>query len=348
MSQESSFIKFRHIIIPLIMSLGVVVWLVAKDISEIDLSKATFANFSIIALFFALGFITLRELAYMWRYKILTNGDLSWGQCFKVTMLCEFSSTITPSAVGGSSLAMVFMAREGIAAGRGTTITLITILFDELFFVVSCPLVFIFFDGATLFSTIAHSFATGIRLSFWIIYGIIALWTVVLFIGIFIRPRYITAVIMSIFKIKLLVKYRDKAMGFCRNLVEASDKAKLMPATTWVKCFAATAISWLSRYLMVCALFAMFGEGNNQFLVVARQSVVWLILMVTPTPGGSGVSEWLFTKYYSDMVSSVSIGLLLALSWRILSYYLYMIVGLCVIPAWLKKKNRHSAGFTTK
>ena len=203
-------------------------------------------------------------------------------------------------------------------------------------------------DGATLFSTIAHSFATGIRLSFWIIYGIIALWTVVLFIGIFIRPRYITAVIMSIFKIKLLVKYRDKAIGFCRNLVEASDKAKLMPATTWVKCFAATAISWLSRYLMVCALFAMFGEGNNQFLVVARQSVVWLILMVTPTPGGSGVSEWLFTKYYSDMVSSVSIGLLLALSWRILSYYLYMIVGLCVIPAWLKKKNRHSAGFTTK
>ena len=68
MSQESSFIKFRHIIIPLIMSLGVVVWLVAKDIAEIDLSKATFANFSIIALFFALGFITLRELAYMWRY----------------------------------------------------------------------------------------------------------------------------------------------------------------------------------------------------------------------------------------------------------------------------------------
>ena len=119
MSQESSFIKFRHIIIPLIMSLGVVVWLVAKDIAEIDLSKATFANFSIIALFFALGFITLRELAYMWRYKILTNGDLSWGQCFKVTMLCEFSSTITPSAVGGSSLAMVFMAREGIAAGSG-------------------------------------------------------------------------------------------------------------------------------------------------------------------------------------------------------------------------------------
>ena len=92
----------------------------------------------------------------------------------------------------------------------------------------------------------------------------------------------------------------------------------------------------------------MFGEGNNQFLVVARQSVVWLILMVTPTPGGSGVSEWLFTKYYSDMVSSVSIGLLLALSWRILSYYLYMIVGLFVIPAWLKKKNRHSTGFTTK
>ena len=55
-----------------------------------------------------------------------------------------------------------------------------------------------------------------------------------------------------------------------------------------------------SRYVMVCFLFLAFVPGCDQWLVYARQGMIWLLLLVCPTPGGSGVSEWLFSEYYAD------------------------------------------------
>lgn len=333
-------IKLYHILIPVLIGLGVVTWLIFDDISMVKWNRAMFADFCAPAMFAGIIAVVVREFAYMWRYRLLSSGDLSWMQCFKVTMLCEFSSTITPSAVGGSSLAMVFMSREGIKAARGTTITLITIFFDELFFVVSCPLVLLLFDSSELFGTVSKEFHSGMRITFWIVYLAILLWTLVLFVGIFIKPEYIKTILMKIFRISFLQKYAGPVSDFCDNMIAASMSAKKTPMVVWGKTFLATALSWTSRYLLVNAIFVAFGLLASPMLVFARQGIVWLILIVTPTPGGSGVSEWLFTQYYADMVPSASFGLLLAMAWRLSSYYIYLIVGMCVIPSWLRDKKQ--------
>lgn len=54
---------------------------------------------------------------------------------------------------------------------------------------------------------------------------------------------------------------------------------------------------------------------------------------------GSGVSEWLFSEYYADIVPPAQIALVVSLVWRIFSYYIYLLVGLVVIPSWLKKRK---------
>ena len=74
----------------------------------------------------------------------------------------------------------------------------------------------------------------------------------------------------------------------------------------WFDAFAATALTWSSRYLVVNALFWGFVPGADQLVVFGRQFVVWVVLMVSPTPGGSGVSEWLFTEYYGDLLHNTS------------------------------------------
>lgn len=53
----------------------------------------------------------------------------------------------------------------------------------------------------------------------------------------------------------------------------------------------------------------------------------------------SGVSEWLFSEYYADIVPTAQIALVVSLVWRIFSYYIYLLVGLVVIPSWLKKRK---------
>ena len=61
--------------------------------------------------------------------------------------------------------------------------------------------------------------------------------------------------------------------------------------------------------------------------------------MVSPTPGGSGVSEYLFSEYYGDMIVGGSMVLVLALLWRILSYYIYLLIGTFMLPSFLSAKK---------
>jgi uncharacterized membrane protein YbhN (UPF0104 family) len=60
---------------------------------------------------------------------------------------------------------------------------------------------------------------------------------------------------------------------------------------------------------------------------------------MSPTPGGSGVAEYVFGELMSPLGGSVVLTLGLALVWRILSYYSYLIIGSVILPRWLKKKE---------
>lgn len=127
--------------------------------------------------------------------------------------------------------------------------------------------------------------------------------------------------------------------GVASDLSEASRQLRGMGWRWWTKAAGATALSWISRFLVVNALFAAFVPEAPQMLVLGRQAIVWLLLTVSPTPGGSGISEWLFTTYYGDLVGDRSMTLVVAVMWRILTYYIYLAAGAVVIPAWSRKRN---------
>ncbi len=55
--------------------------------------------------------------------------------------------------------------------------------------------------------------------------------------------------------------------------------------------------------------------------------------------GGAGLSEWLFSEYYGDMVGTAGMALILAVFWRLITYYLYLLIGALVVPSWLSKDN---------
>lgn len=337
--QNDSFTNIlsgKKILIPVAIGMVVALGMLFHDIHSSNISRLTLTPDWGWALLAAVALIMGREAGYILRYRMLSDHSLSWRQSFRITMMCEFASTITPSSVGGSSLAMLFMKRENVDMGRGTSIVLITLFLDELFFVVTCPLIFIFIPGHWLFATLG----SGIRISFWCIYGLVSLWTVMLYLGIFIKPRFIKSMIMWIFRLRLLRKWQSGASKFCEDLVATSIALRRKNIIWWSRAFLATAISWICRYALVGAIFWAIIPNPNTALILARQAVVWLILIIVPTPGGSGVSEWLFARYYADMVTSHGASLLIALIWRVFTYYLYIITGLLVIPGWLKPKSK--------
>lgn len=97
-------------------------------------------------IFLAILAMGMRDLAYMYRIRVLTDYVLSWKQSFRTIMLWEFASALTPSVVGGSGIAMFIVHREGINLGRSTAIVLVSALLDELFYITMVAIVLFMID----------------------------------------------------------------------------------------------------------------------------------------------------------------------------------------------------------
>ena len=63
---------------------------------------------------------------------------------------------------------------------------------------------------------------------------------------------------------------------------------------------------------------------------------MYVIMAFSPTPGGAGFAEVLFGGFLSDYVNSGTLALIIAFIWRLFTYYLYLLVGVVVIPNWIK------------
>lgn len=346
-TQQTTLARGRHffswwkVAIPIAIGLGVVVLMMVHESKERHLgevfSSITFDWRTVVCIVFGFLFIFGRDFGLSWRFRTLTDKQLSWKEAYRVDLLCEFTSCVTPSAVGGSSLGMVFLNSEGIEFGRATTLMMTTLFLDELFFVLFCPIVILVTPNSEIFSATHIGFAHGIKFTFFAVYAILALWTFILFTGIIWKPFWIRKVINRIFKWRILKRWSASATNLADNMVATSKALKQKPFRFWLEVFGGTALSWASRFMVVNALFFGFVASSDpmQWVIFAREFVIWVVLMLCPTPGGAGLSEWIFSEFYSDMVTTAGLALLLAVLWRLITYYLYLAIGAFIVPGWL-------------
>ncbi len=291
-----------------------------------------------------------RDFGLTWRFHELTEGRFTWRQALRVDMLCEFTSCVTPTAVGGSAFSLIYLNREGIPLGRATMLMMTTLLLDEAFLVVACPIIVLLMPMSELFgfSRGADAFTIGLKAVFWVVYGFLVIYTLILFLGIIVNSRAVANFLRKVFSWRLLRRWRHSVDVIAADMTTTSVQLRNKGLRWWLRAFGATAVSWSSRFLMVNALFLGFVPAADQIVVFGRQFVIWVALMAAPTPGGSGVSEWLFTEYYGDMIAAgaagLSIALVIALFWRLLSYYIYLIIGVCLLPGFFSRKRKHNNG----
>ena len=171
---DKSFFSLWKVLLPVAIGLGVVALMFWHDARKENLGEVWhnmhFDSRSLICIVLALLFMFGRDFGLSWRFRELTDKQLRWGQAFKIDFLCEFTSCITPSAVGGSSLGMVFLNSQGIEFGRATTLMITTLFLDELFFVIFCPIVILLTPANEIFASGGAGFSHGIKLTFWLIY----------------------------------------------------------------------------------------------------------------------------------------------------------------------------------
>jgi hypothetical protein len=299
-------------------------------------------NWGVIAwLLGAVLFTAGRDFFYMLRIRILTKNKLSWKAAFYVIMIWEFASALSPGVVGGAAVAMFILNRETIPFGKATAIVIITAFMDNLFFVVMIPFVFLFVGHSDLFPQGLDG-SLPLVWWFWIGCGVIFSICLLLYLSIFWYPKLATRFLLAIFSLPFIRRWKFIAKEWGKDIETAAREFKKESPSFWWKVFFSTFGSWISRYLVINAVlnaFLSLGFIDN-IKILGQQLVLWLFMLVSPTPGGSGVAEFAFGELLSTFTTSTLLLGVLALIWRLISYFPYLVLGSIILPSWIRRTKK--------
>ena len=164
---------------------------------------------------------------------------------------------------------------------------------------------------------------------------------IVLSYGLFRNPRGLKWLLLWLFKMPILRKWKQGANQTGTDIIESSRDLKNKHYKFWLKAFFASFCSWTARYWVVNSILLAFWccdySTMDHIMIFARQLLMWIMMLISPTPGGSGFTEWVFTQYLGDFIPEAGFAIGLALIWRLISYYPYLFIGMYLLPRWIKK-----------
>jgi uncharacterized protein (TIRG00374 family) len=296
-------------------------------------------NWSKNSLFFlvsAVLFMGLRDLFYIIRIRFLSDKQLTWRSSFHTIMLWEFASALSPGVMSGAAVAMFILHREKVPLGKSTTMVMVTAMLDNLFFTVLIPIVFLIYGGSVLFPE-----KSGLESIFWVGYSLFFLVFAFFFSALFLFPGLVPELLRIIVRLPFVNRWKESVTKTASDIRLTAIEIRSFNWRLWLQLIGSTFGSWISRFLVINCLLAAFVklEFLQHLLILSKQFILWLFMRMSPTPGGSGVAEYVFGELMSPLGGSVVLILGLALVWRILSYYSYLIIGSVILPRWLKKKG---------
>ena len=335
-------IRPGKIILPSIIGVLAVGFLVR---SQLDFEELRGINWTIYTLFWIITAIVVylgRHLLYSWRLRVLSEGDFSWWKSIELVTILEFASSVSPTNFGGSAVAFFLLIQENISAARSTAIVIYTIIADTLFFVFSIPVLYVIL-GRNIFLPSAELKTAwgGLDVTLVIVWLIMAVYGFLLLYGLFVRPKHIRSFLSWIAKWRIFKKSKRRIQKAAIDIEISSLHIRNMSWRFHGKLILATLLAWILRFFTVSAILIALNPDMPQtiydhIILLGRGEALYAVTAYSPTPGGSGVAEIIFGQFYREYISS-GISVIAAVLWRVITYYPYLIIGVIIIPNWIRK-----------
>ena len=333
-------VKFSKLILPILLGIGAVVWIMSRqlDLDELALVKWDFRSlFWILA---ALGLYMIRHLFYSWRLWVMTDRSFSFMKCMQLIVIWEFSSAVSPTNVGGTGVAVVLLAQEKLSGAKTVAVVVYSLVLDTILFVVTLPLFYLLFGTVVIRPLTASGATQGFEFTFLLVILAMMAYGSLFFYGLFINPNSSKRFLLFISRWRILARFRNNIRQTALDIVTAANEIKFKPFNFHLQAMTATAGAWGTRFLAVnCIILALVASTPlywwDQIIIMIRGMSMFAITSFSPTPGGSGLAEFLFGGFYADYVPK-GIASVIALIWRLITYYPYLILGAIVIPVWIR------------
>jgi glycosyltransferase 2 family protein len=336
--------KISRIMLPIFLGLGVVSYFLYQKFNPEDFAKIHWSSHTLFWIFIAILLLVARHLFYALRLFILADGSFTYRKCIELIFIWEFSTAAAPTSAGGAAVALFVLSLERISSGRVAVIVIYKVLLDSIFQFLLFPLLFLIL-GWNLLGPEVHGIDTlykdGAAWIFITVYGLMIIQGSLLIFGLFFYPEGVQKLLNVVTKLPLLKKFRDRATKFSEDLIIASTVLKEKPFKFHLKAIGATSAAWITRFLLVNCLIVGIAESVptdfwTQANVFGRIATNYIAMLFMPTPGGSGFAETGLANAIKDYVP-ITVGYVVALIWRLLTYYPYLIIGAIIVPNWIRR-----------
>ena len=332
-------IKLSRILIPALIGIGIVIYMMYSQLDMEEFSRINWNGHLLFWLFAAVIMYVLRHLFYAARLRLMSDKVFGWKKSIQLIFIWEFASAVSPTSVGGSGVALFLLAQEKLSAGKTVSVVLYSMVLDTIFFIIGLPLLYLAL-GANIIRPGMSSITDldGFGYTFLTVLGIMTAYGLVFFYGLFVNPKSIQKILMFFSRRKLLNRFKTSLEQTAQDVVVTSEELAQKPMSYHLKAMVHTIGAWATRFIAIsCIIIALVPDTGldimNQLTLLARGASMHVVTAFTPTPGGSGVAEYLFGGFYSDYISE-GISSLAALIWRLITYYPYLIAGVIIVPVW--------------
>ena len=332
-----------RIMVPVLLGLAVVGFMFWRSYKPGELAPLLHADWR--WLLATLLVLAARDLGYIYRIRHIAERELNYRQALDVIMIWEFASCVLPSGQGGTGAAPFILNKEGISLGKSLAYIMVTALLDNIYYVIMVPLV-VLIAGAGLYphEALQTGFVASLRVAFVVSYCFVTAYAGLMCYAIFINPRSVRRLLVRIFSFRLLRRWQRKAYQHGQEMVLASAQLRGNGWAYWLRASASTAFVWTARYAIIgCLIAAFVPMDTDTFLFIFARNITYkVILLLAITPGGAGLAEGAFPTFFGKFIGTATLTSFLVLLYRVVTYYLYLVLGSLFLPRWVTRVFRSS------
>lgn len=290
-----------------------------------------------------LAFVLLlaRHFFYAYRLKILTGGNhFTWKKCLELIVIWEFSGALTPTSKGGPFVMLFVLTQEKVTAGRTAAAIFYTMICDSGFFVITLPILLAIYGPPMMYPGMQSYSDQNLASSvMFVTYGMMVTYWLLLIFFVFIKPQFAKISLLWLARQRWLKRFAPKLTRLGEEFELAATELRQQNWRYHLRVILCAVGAWTSKFLMInCLIIAIVPstpiDGGTQAFIYARLVAMFVIMAFSPTPGGAGLAEIALAGFISDYVPA-GIGLVVALIWRGMAYYGYLLAGALVVPGWV-------------
>ena len=296
-----------------------------------------YLGFAFIALFFCF-FLKGTKLSFFCKKE---TGKWHFKTCFGTGIIGQYYNNVTPLAAGGQAFEIRHLAKHGVQGGVAASLPIASFFLQQFAFVLLAIISLILYEKNTLEAPqMLRVFPEGLTVL--AIIGIICCFTVPFLVVLFSLFPRITQKIVS------LIIWLGAKLGLVKNLKELNYKmtkyilqnAKALrkfvrnPFTLFF-----SLILGIGENLALCSIayfsLRFFGydlplvDGFTEWMQVCVVCILlYAAISFIPTPGNSGAADLSFYLLFQSGLHSIgNVAFPALFTWRLLSFYSFIIVG---------------------